>query len=715
MQNAVVVKLAHKRYAKNLPPVLDGLNMTVPRGCIYGLLGASGCGKTTLLSCVVGVRTLDSGELWVLGGKPGQKDSGVPGPRVGYMPQEISLVKEFSVIGALYYFGRINGLDEEVIDERFEFFSELLELPFKDKLVKDISGGQQRRVSLAAALMHRPELLILDEPTVGLDPILREKIWNYLVKVAQEEDIAVIVTTHYIEEAKKAHIIGLMRHGQLLAETSPTALLAAYQCASLEEAFLILSKRQNNAKTSVNETRIAQTATANQAALSSRKDPRGSTEFVTGSEKQLLDNPKRIKKRSANPFTAASGKIFKALLIKNILQFVRHPSVVAFAFIFPLIQVTLFFYTVGNDPRGIVINVVNDEAGNCRDGTYTGTVLYSKEQRQCEYIDMSCRFLHGFDQKIIVKKYHDSMAEATDEVYRGKAAGTMYFAKNFSKALMMRRESFYTIKKLEGSLSASEIQTTLDMSNQPIGIFLQTALFDRFVEVYKEIVATCDLPRKFVQPPINFEEPIYGAMDRKYSNFIAPGFILTITFFLATAVSSSIIIADKAEGVWDRSLVQGVTTWEILASHLFTQLLMVFIQVSVVLGITFGHFNLPCEGQFIVIVVLVFVTGVCGLCYGFLISVYCTSQTVANFIATGSFYPIILLSGAIWPLEGMSNYLRWVSYLMPTTVATYSLRCVMDKGYAFTHFDVYSGFIVIMSWTVGTIVASFIGIRKIMT
>lgn len=81
----------------------------------YGLLGPSGCGKTTLLSCVVGVRKLDSGEIWVLGGKPGTKGSGVPGPRVGYMPQEISLVEEFSVIGALYFFGRINGLENEMI------------------------------------------------------------------------------------------------------------------------------------------------------------------------------------------------------------------------------------------------------------------------------------------------------------------------------------------------------------------------------------------------------------------------------------------------------------------------------------------------------------------------------------------------------------------------------------------------------------------------
>ena len=175
----------------------------------YGLLGASGCGKTTLLSCIVGVKFLNDGKINVLGATPGIKGSGVPGPRIGYMPQEIALVEEFSIKEVIYYFGRIYGMTAERIRERYKLLKELLDLPPGSRQVGKCSGGQRRRVSFAAAMVHEPELLILDEPTVGLDPILREKIWEFLVETTRTSKLAVIITTHYIEEAKQANCVSI--------------------------------------------------------------------------------------------------------------------------------------------------------------------------------------------------------------------------------------------------------------------------------------------------------------------------------------------------------------------------------------------------------------------------------------------------------------------------------------------------------------------------
>ncbi|KAL0110787.1 hypothetical protein PUN28_014028 [Cardiocondyla obscurior] len=308
-QEAVVVKNAIKRYGQG-EKVLNGLNMTVSKGCIYGLLGASGCGKTTLLSCVVGTRYLDSGEIWVLGGSPGSKGSGIPGPRVGFMPQSIALIGEFTVSNALYYFGRINGLNEKEIEARREFFSDLLQLPSENYLVKNTSGGQQRRVSFAAALIHRPELLILDEPTVGLDPILRENIWNYLIKITQEEAITVLITTHYIDETKDANKIGLMSKGKLLAESTPQKLLERCQCLSLEEAFLKLCKEESNE------------AISNEAAGSRTEDTIGNV--LNQNQDAYRERKKTSENRVVSKYQVSRLKRFNALLTKNSIQFLRY-------------------------------------------------------------------------------------------------------------------------------------------------------------------------------------------------------------------------------------------------------------------------------------------------------------------------------------------------------------------------------------------------------
>lgn len=169
----------------------------------YGLLGPSGCGKTVLISCILGIKKLDSGRVETFGGSAASR-------RIGFMPQEVALITNFSIKENIYYFATLNGMKKINIDERFNFFKSFLELPDVNTRIKDCSEGQKRSVSFIACVIHNPELLILDEPTVGLDVMLREKMWKFLEGIVKSNKTSIIITTHYIEEAKYANCVCFM-------------------------------------------------------------------------------------------------------------------------------------------------------------------------------------------------------------------------------------------------------------------------------------------------------------------------------------------------------------------------------------------------------------------------------------------------------------------------------------------------------------------------
>jgi ABC-type multidrug transport system ATPase subunit len=205
-------------------------------------MGSSGCGKTTLINCIVGISRLDAGEIKIFG-KPKLKNF-----RFGYMPQESALVESFKIREMLWFFGVVYGLTPSEINAKVEMMKNLLDLPDDEMLIRNCSGGQQRRVSIAVALIHDPELLILDEPTAGLDPLLRERVWNHLIELASVKNVTVLLSTHYIEEAKLSHCIGLMRNGVLIAENSPTEIMRACNTTNMDEAFLELSQIQSTCR-----------------------------------------------------------------------------------------------------------------------------------------------------------------------------------------------------------------------------------------------------------------------------------------------------------------------------------------------------------------------------------------------------------------------------------------------------------------------------------
>jgi ABC-2 type transport system ATP-binding protein len=214
-------------------PVLRDLSFTVASGTVTGLLGPSGCGKTTLMRAIVGVQVVESGRVEVLGaaaGSPPLRD------RVGYVTQAPSVYRDLSVRENLRYFARVLGAPHERIEAAIETVA-LGEQA--DQVVASLSGGQSARASLATALLGEPDLLVLDEPTVGLDPVLRRDLWATFRALAAA-GTTLLVSSHVMEEAEHCDELLLMRDGELLAAEAPDELRARTGRTRLDEAFLAL-------------------------------------------------------------------------------------------------------------------------------------------------------------------------------------------------------------------------------------------------------------------------------------------------------------------------------------------------------------------------------------------------------------------------------------------------------------------------------------------
>jgi ABC-2 type transport system ATP-binding protein len=235
-ESAITVEALRVRRGGNL--VLPGVDLTIARGRVTGLLGPSGSGKTTLMRCIVGVQIVDSGTVDVLG-----EPAGSPSlrRRVGYVTQAPSVYDDLTVRENLRYFVEALGAPRSGVDDAIR----TVDLSaHEDQVVRTLSGGERSRVSLATALLGRPELLVLDEPTVGLDPVLRRDLWATFHRLA-DDGVTLLVSSHVMDEAKRCEDLVLMREGRIVATETPDELRARTGKLDLEDAFLALAEAES--------------------------------------------------------------------------------------------------------------------------------------------------------------------------------------------------------------------------------------------------------------------------------------------------------------------------------------------------------------------------------------------------------------------------------------------------------------------------------------
>ncbi|XP_067949251.1 ABC transporter G family member 20-like [Watersipora subatra] len=717
---AVDVQNVYKSYNKKVP-VLQDTNLLVRKGNIYGLLGPSGCGKTTLLKLVVGRLSPNSGKVRVLGHRPGTAVSKIPGSRIGYMPQELSLYLEFTISETLHFFGRIHNMSGKDIAERMAFLISFLDLPSATRQVKQLSGGQQRRVSLAVALLHSPEILILDEPTVGVDPLLRQRIWDHLVGISSTGGISIIITTHYIEEARAANSVGLMRNGRIMAEGSPDRLLQKYNQSSLEDVFLHLCLRDDNIHGE--SMKRGKSTSEETAPLAAATPPASDTEIVdaafSGGEAddvQLLDDDRQVSRSRSVSITSyddtdmtlaancneccssfPKAQNILALFIKNCNQLRRKIGFLLFQFLLPAIQIALFAFCIGGTPSNLPIKIVNQDVGI--------SLLQN--------LSVSEAYINGLDKKVVQITYADDVESATDTVKAGDCWAVLWFKSNYSIATMKRMIN--PQDNSTATITQSNISIYIDATNAQIFLTLEQA----FVAAYENLGTNIQkqakernipLPQVFtaVSVPLDYKPAIYGTFNETFLDFVAPGMMCSIIYFLAVGLTTLSLVVERKEGLFERSLVSGVTVAEMMLGHIGTQFVVVSIQTAVLIIFAFLVFNVYDVGSLIIIIMIELLVGITGMTLGFVVSTAAKDEQSATQLSLALVFPFLLLSGILWPIEGMPQWLQYISVALPLTQPVAAMRSVLGRGFGFDHYQVWSGYCIGVGWALGFLILSLI-------
>ncbi len=238
--SAMAVEVRDLKVRRGKNQVFSGLELDIPRGQITGLLGPSGCGKTTLMRSIVGVQKVEGGTVTVLGEPAGTSPQR---RRVAYDTQAASVYGDLTVSQNLRYFARLIGAPRSDVDR---VISQVGLEGHADQTIASLSGGEETRVSLAVAMLGSPELLVLDEPTVGLDPVLRAELWS-LFRALADGGATLIVSSHVMDEAVRCDRLVLMRAGRIIADTTPDGLLADTGTSDPDAAFLALVERDEAA------------------------------------------------------------------------------------------------------------------------------------------------------------------------------------------------------------------------------------------------------------------------------------------------------------------------------------------------------------------------------------------------------------------------------------------------------------------------------------
>jgi ABC transporter DrrB family efflux protein len=670
---------------------VDDVSFRVERGAIFGLLGPNGSGKSTIIRMLCGVLLPSSGSATVLGFDAATSPEAIK-RRIGYMSQKFSLYADLSVRENLEFYGRIYGLEPGRLQERIDAVSELTSITARrEQVTGTLSGGWKQRIALACALIHEPELVFLDEPTAGIDPVARRDLWDLLFDLAGR-GVTLFVTTHYMDEAERSSDIGYIYQSRLIVAGKPDQLksLPAVTPAGsrrleltvpspaghlsrlrmiegVEDATLFGQSIHLLVSSDLPERRLLDLGGIDAAAAELRPiAPSLEDVFVTLSRAaerksavpaEPAARPPPPGPPAAPPATGPRGSPLHglfAILLKELVHIRREPSSLVFMLAIPVLQTIIFGYAIDTKIEHIPI-VVYDLDGRSRsrelveafESTNTFTVVERVRDEE---------------------SFHRSMAS-------GRARVGVRIPPQYSERLL-RGEQAQAQVLVDGS--DSQVATTALNTVNLLGVNRSIALARVVAEGLPRVPARNELGRPAL--PIEMRPRLLYNPDLESSHFFVPGLVGIILQLVTLFLTSFAVVRERELGTLEQLFVTPVGRVGLILGKLLPYALVGFCETLAILAIMVFVFGVPIHGNLALLLALSLLFLVCSLGLGLLISTIAVTQFQAVQFALLLTLPSVLLSGFVFPRSEMPAPIYAVSFAIPVTYYVEILRGIVLRG-----------------------------------
>lgn len=696
------------RHFGDLVAVQD-VSFQVHRGEIFGLLGPNGSGKSTIIRMLCGVLAPTAGDATVLGLDIREQAEQIK-RRIGYMSQKFSLYSDLSVTENLNFYGSIYGLPGDRLARRRQAVLELTSLSDRSQqLAGTLSGGWKQRLALACSLIHEPEVVFLDEPTAGIDPVARRQLWDLLFELSAQ-GVTLFVTTHYMDEAERCTDIGYIYMSRLLLLGDPNELKrlpevtpagtkwyeleapsavqrlpALRREAGVRDATLFGERIHVLADETISRDRLLGPlavdpqqceireigptledvfVTLTRNAQQRRRPGQAAEPEATGStitttlaaakaeEHEPTEPPPRPPRETTLSGSTVDG--MWAILVKEFAHMRRQPATLFFMLVVPVFQTVIFGYALDTQIENIPTVVFN------MDG-----------RRHSRELEDALVNSHKF--KIVQYAFDDASFQRA--LTSGRAKVGMRIPPDYSGKLLSRQQVHVQVL-IDGS--DSQVANTAQNAANLLGVNLSVRRARAFGEALR--VAPARNEAGVAEAPVEIRTRLLYNPDLESARFFVPGLVAIILQLVTVFTTAFAIVRERELGTLEQLFVTPVGRLGLMLGKLVPYAITGFIEMLIVLAVMVYLFDVPIKGSIALLLLLSALFIICTLSLGLLISTMAKTQVAALMFSFMTMLPAVLLSGFMFPRSEMPPEIYWLTFAIPATYFIEMLRGIVLRG-----------------------------------